>query len=580
MKDIIVDLFAGGGGASTGIEAALGRPVDLAINHSLTALAVHEANHPLTQHLVTDVFDVDPRTIVKKGQRVGLLWASPDCTHFSVAKGGKPRKQNIRSLAEVVVQWADVLGPSRRPQVIAVENVREFLSWGPLYPDKTWRHGKTREVRHAHELPTGAAGWLDVSNTPIPERAGELWDRWRTRLELLGYVVDWRVLDASEYGAPTKRKRLFIIARCDGQPITWPAKTHGPGKLAFRSAAECIDWSIPTPSIFERKKPLAQKTLARIAAGIRRFVIETADPFIVKVNHGGAEHRTSSIHEPLSTVTASRRGHAVVSPTMVTIDHSGFGGRGSTSARAPLPTITTKNRHVLVTPFIANQNHSRKRNPADNGTAIDAPLRTILAGGNHRALVAPTLIQTGYGERPGQRPRTLDLHEPMGTAVAGGVKQALVTAFLAKHYTGVVGSGMHERVSTVTTKDHHSLVTATLGGERDHAGEVRAFLAAYYGSGDVGQDLRDPLRTVVTKARFGLVTVGGVDHVITDIGMRMLEPEELLRAQFGKFASEYDMSAASSKADKVRLIGNSVCPEVAEAVVKANLSPSKRRVAA
>lgn len=553
MRDIIVDLFAGGGGASTGIEAALGRPVDLAINHSLTALAVHEANHPLTKHLVTDVFDVDPRTVVKKDQRVGLLWASPDCTHFSVAKGGKPRKQNIRSLAEVVVQWADALGPKRRPQVIVVENVREFLTWGPL----------------------------DENGHPLVARSGELWERWKMRLELLGYVVDWRVLDASEYGAPTKRKRLFIIARCDGQPITWPAKTHGPGKRAFRSAAECIDWSIPTPSIFERKKPLAQKTMARIAAGIRRFVIETADPFIVKVNHGGAEHRTSSIHEPLSTVTASRRGHAVVSPTMVTIDHSGgFGGRGSTSARAPLPTITTKNRHVLVTPFIANQNHSRKRNPADNGTAIDAPLRTILAGGNHRALVAPTLIQTGYGERPGQRPRTLDLHEPMGTAVAGGVKQALVTAFLAKHYTGVVGSGMHERVSTVTTKDHHSLVTATLGGERDHAGEVRAFLAAYYGSGDVGQDLRDPLRTVVTKARFGLVTVGGVDHVITDIGMRMLEPEELLRAQFGKFASEYDMSAASSKADKVRLIGNSVCPEVAEAVVKANLSPSKRRVAA
>lgn len=453
MRDIIVDLFAGGGGASTGIEAALGRPVDLAINHSLTALAVHEANHPLTKHLVTDVFDVDPRTVVKKDERVGLLWASPDCTHFSVAKGGKPRKQNIRSLAEVVVQWADALGPKRRPQVIVVENVREFLTWGPL----------------------------DENGHPLVARSGELWERWKMRLELLGYVVDWRVLDASEYGAPTKRKRLFIIARCDGQPITWPAKTHGPGKRAFRSAAECIDWSIPTPSIFERKKPLATKTLARIAAGIQRFVIETADPFIVKVNH---------------------------------------------------------------------------------------------------APVAPTLVQTGYGERPGQRPRWLDLHEPMGTAVAGGVKQALVTAFLAKHYGGVVGTGMNERVSTVTTKDHHSLVTATLGGERDHAGEVRAFLAAYYGSGDIGQDLRDPLRTVVTKARFGLVTVGGVDHVITDIGMRMLEPEELLRAQFGKFASEYDLSAASSKADKVRLIGNSVCPEVAEAVVKANLSPSKRRAAA
>lgn len=487
---LIVDLFAGGGGASTGIEAALDRPVSVAVNHSATALAVHRVNHPRTMHLVTDVFEVDPRTAVR-GRRVDVLWASPDCTHFSVAKGGKPRAQGIRSLAEVVVTWAQQV----KPRVIFVENVREFLTWGPL----------------------------DAEGYPVKERAGELFERWRVRLELLGYVVDWRVLDASAYGAPTRRKRLFIVARCDGRPVVWPSPTHGPGLAPYHTAAECIDWSIPCPSIFERKRPLAAKTLARIAAGIRRFVLETPAPFIVKVNHGGAESRVEAIDRPLTTVTAARRGHA---------------------------------------------------------------------------LVAPTLVQTGYGERRGQRPRSLDLREPLGTVVAGGAKHALVTAFLAKHFGGVVGTPMGARVSTVTARDHHSLVTSTLvklrgechgadvtepmptitaGGT--HIAEVRAFLAAYYGS-DAGQALDEPLRTLVTRDRFGIVMVEGVEHVITDIGMRMLEPHELLRAQFGRFAEGYDLSAATSKAAKVRLIGNSVCPEVAEALVRANAATHHSQEAA
>jgi DNA (cytosine-5)-methyltransferase 1 len=443
---LVIDLFAGGGGASTGLEAALGRSVSVAINHSPTAIAVHEANHPATKHYTTDVFEVDPR-IATSGKKVDVLWASPDCTHFSVAKGGKPRKQNIRSLAEVVVQWAQAVKPTR----IFVENVREFLGWGPL----------------------------DRNGFPIKERAGELFLRWKVRLELLGYTIDWRVLDASEHGAPTKRKRLFFVARCDGKPVSWPAPTHGPGLLPFHTAAECIDWSLPCPSIFGRKKSLAKKTLARIAAGIQRFVVE-AHPFVVRL------------------------------------------------------------------------------------------------GGE---LSAPTLVQTGYGERPGQRARYLDLHEPIGTLVAGGVKHALVSAFLAKHFGGVVGTDVRERVSTVTTRDHHSLVTATLD-TGDRRAEVRAFLAAYYGSGDVGQALAEPLRTVVTRDRFGLVTVEGVEHVITDIGMRMLEPHELLRAQFGRFAEGYDLSAAKTKSAKVWLIGNSVAPECAEAVVRANLGEQCAREAA
>lgn len=469
---LIVDLFAGGGGASTGLEAALGRHVAVAINHSATALAVHEANHPATKHMTADVFEVDPLKATG-GRQVDVLWASPDCTHFSVAKGGKPRSQGIRSLAEVVIQWAQAVCPS----VIFTENVREFLTWGPLDPE----------------------------GYPIKERAGELFNRWRVRLELLGYTVEWKVLDASDYGAPTRRKRLFIVARCDGKPITWPEQTHGPGRKPYRTAAECIDWSIPCPSIFERKRPLATKTLARIAAGIRRFVLETADPFIITIDNASSGPAASSVRAPLGTVIASNPRHA---------------------------------------------------------------------------LVAPTLVQTGYGEREGQRPRALELKQPLGTLVAGGVKHALVSAFLAKHFGGVVGTGMGDRVSTVTTRDHHALVTADLGGRSDHRQDVRAFLAAYYGSGDVGQDLREPLRTVVTKDRFGLVTINGEEHAITDIGMRMLRPHELLRAQFGRFAEGYDLSAATTDSAKVRLIGNSVAPECAEALVRANVPSARARRAA
>ncbi len=460
---LVIDLFAGGGGASTGLEAALGRIVNVAINHNPIALAVHEANHPATEHLTADVFEVNP-VIATAGHKVDVLWASPDCTHFSVAKGGKPKSKNIRSLAEVVVQWASAV----KPRLIFVENVREFLTWGPL----------------------------DDEGFPIKARAGELFNRWRVRLELLGYTVEWKVLDASEHGAPTKRKRLFVVARCDGKPITWPSPTHGPGLLPFHTAAECIDWSIPCPSIFERKKPLAKKTLQRIASGIRRFVIEAARPFIIPVNHGGGETRCEDLDAPLSAVTAARRGHA---------------------------------------------------------------------------LVAPTLIQTGYGERKGQAPRVLDLHEPLGTIMAGGAKHALVSAFLAKHYGGVVGQPLGQPIGTVTTQDHHSLVTARLD-EGDHQQEVRAFLAAYYGSGSglTGHAMDVPLPTVTTLPRFGLVMVNGIEHVITDIGMRMLQPHELLRAQFGRFAAGYDISAAKTSSAQVRLIGNSVCPELAEAVVRAN----------
>lgn len=459
---LIVDLFAGGGGASTGIEAALGRPVDLAINHSAVALAVHEANHPRTRHLTADLFEVDPR-VATRGRRVDVLWASPDCTHHSRAKGGKPRSQKIRSLAHVVVEWARAV----RPRVIFVENVQEFLEWGPL----------------------------DEDGHPIKSRKGESFGFWRGALELLGYRVEHRILDASLYGAPTRRRRLFIVARCDGEAITWPEPTHGPGRLPLRTAAECIDWSLPCPSIFERKRPLAEKTLWRIAQGIKRYVLDNPQPFIVR--HDGERW-------------------------------------------------------------------------------------------------APTLVQTGYGERPGQAARALDLHEPLGTVVACGQKHALAYALL-KHYGGVVGQPLEAPTSTITATDHHGLAAVTLAKFRGtdpsqpgscpvdaplptisaggvHVAEVRAFITAYYGNDATGgQSAREPLRTITAKHRLGLVTVADVDFQIVDIGMRMLQPHELLKAQFGGFAAGYDLSAARTKAAQIRLIGNSVCPDVVEALVRANL---------
>ena len=437
---LVVDLFAGGGGASAGIEEALGRPIDIAINHDPIALAVHRANHPHTQHLTADIWEVRPEEACQ-GRPVDVLWASPDCTHFSAAKGDVPRRQDIRSLAWVVIRWAKAV----QPKAIFLENVTEFQGWGPLGED-----GK-----------------------PDKDRMGQTFKRWSSTLSGLGYTVDWRVLDASEYGTPTKRKRLFLVARRDGAAVSWPVKTHGKGLLPLKSAAGCIDWTIPAPSIFGRERPLAEKTLARIALGIKRYVLEDPDPFIV---------------------------------------------------------------------------------------------------GNH----APTLIQTGWGERKGQRPRYLDIHAPLGTVPAGGVKHALVSAFLAKHFGGVVGTDMRKPTSTITAKDHHSAVTAALEPAGEAGGkvaEVRAFLTAFYGSDGApgkGQGMKAPLRTITSKGRLGLVTVAGEDYQIVDIGMRMLEPHELLAAQFGRFAQSYDMERAKTKTAKTRLIGNSVCPEMASAIVTAN----------
>lgn len=504
---IVVDCFAGGGGTSLGIRWATGRDPDIAINHDPEAIAMHKANHRNTQHLCGDIFDVDPRGACK-GRHVALLWLSPDCTFHSVARGGKPfrdpkKAEGRRGLAWVVGRWAREV----QPDVIMLENVLEFADWGPL-DEETGRPDKSRR--------------------------GLTFRRWWGELEAAGYRVEMRRLRACDYGAPTTRKRLFIIARRDGKQIVWPEPTHGPGtSQPYRTAAECIDWSIPTVSIFATReegrahgvnRPLVEKTMARIGRGIWKYVIGAAEAFVVPVKSwGGGGNDPRSLDQPLRTVTTSKRGEY--------------------------------------------------------------------------ALVAPSLVQTGYGERPGQTPRALDIHTPLGTSVAGGVKHALVAAFLAKHYGGPresTGLPLAGPMATVTTQDHHALVAAhmlklkgtcldgqpmtapapTICAGGTHLAEVRAFLVKYYQGGSPGASLREPMPTSTTHDRFGLVTVAGVDYQIVDIAMRMLAARELFRAN--SFPDDYKIDPVVdgkplTKTAQIRMCGNCVPPVMSEALVKANV---------
>lgn len=463
---MIVDLFAGGGGASLGIEWALGRSPDVAVNHDPEAVAMHTANHPRTRHLCGDVWDVRPEEVTA-GQPIDLLWLSPDCTYFSKSRGAAPFRDKKaarcrRGLAFVAVRYA----ASRvAPRIICLENVEEFQDWGPLGTD----------------------------GRPDKGRKGLSFRRFVGRLRGCGYVVEWRELRACDYGAPTIRKRLFLIARRDGAPIIWPQATHGPKTARpFRAAAECIDWSIVCPSIFERSKPLAEPTLRRVARGLKRFVLESDAPFIV----------------PRSPITSAHLQHS------------------------------------------------------------------------------------GNGERVGQDPRVYDLKKPLGTIMAEGVKHALVQAFLARHYSGHGndGTSLHRPISTITARDHHSLVTAKMA-HGSHSPDVRAFLTRYNGTGD-GTKLQLSLGTVTAKDRFGLVVVEGLEYEITDIGLRMLQPRELFRAQ--GFPDSYVIDplvekvtrrgkrsrARLSKTSQVRMCGNSVSPFMSRAIVAANLQQLELRGAA
>ncbi|EKH2048461.1 DNA cytosine methyltransferase [Salmonella enterica] len=628
MRGLIVDNFAGGGGASTGIELAIGRSVDIAINHDENAIAMHSTNHPDTQHYCESVFDVDPDAACG-GLPVTLAWFSPDCRHFSKAKGAKPVKKEIRGLAWITLRW----GLKKKPRAMMLENVEEFRTWGPLL----------REIPSVspedHLLDEFIGPPEPVEQRPDPARVGETFNAFVAMLTTgisashpalaeccdflgldlngeeaarlvagLGYTLEYRELRACDYGAPTIRKRFFMVMRCDGLPVRWPQPTHGDPKseevtngklLPWRTAAECIDWSLPCPSIFDRPKPLAENTLKRIARGIQRFVLENATPFIVKCNHTTTKgkydcFRGQCLDDPLQTITKSP-GYAVVTPHVTPFIAGNGGSEYQAKPRTinkPAHTILKQSRACLVTPVIARQFGNSV------GHAVNEPSATITAGGGGKSqLVVPTLIQMGYGERPGQSPRVLKLENPLGTVVAGGGKFAAVSAFLAKHYGGNYtgpGVGLDEPTHSVTTVDHHAVVTShlvhlrgfckdgqkvdqplptiTAGGQ--HVGEVRAFLMKYYGNEKSGVSLDEPLGTVTTNDRFGLVTVEGIEYQIVDIGMRMLQPHELYKAQGFPdwYIIDQDYRGVKYAKDKqVARCGNAVPPPFAEALVRANL---------
>lgn len=622
-NELVIDSFAGGGGASIGIARALGRCPDIAINHSVEAIEMHRANHPATRHFREDVFRVNPLAATD-GRPVGLLWASPDCKHFSRAKGGKPVSKKVRGLAWVVVTWAKLVCP----RVIILENVREFEDWGPLVP--CWACGKCEWKGTEGQVALARGGKRAcprcnsrrVAQTeeelPDPDRKGVTFRQFVGRLRGLGYAVQWKSLNAADYGAPTHRRRLFLVARNDGRPIAWPEPTHGdPKKIGrdlfsgdlkpWRAAAECIDWSIPCPSIFltrdEAKawgkangcappqRPLAEATLKRIALGIKRYVLENPNPFIVTNTTGNPP---SPVSDPLKTVT-SRGNQFLCTPTIVPVRSHGGGGNGPGSVEDPLRTITCTKRgeFAVVAPIIAQLAHGEGSDGRGRGLRANEPtepLGTIHAGGGNFAIIAPTLVQTGYGERDGQDPRCLDIESPLGTVVAGGAKHAVVAAFLAKHYGGVVGHTPDRPIGTVTAIDHHSVVAANLvhlnHGDKtcsaadepmravvasgNHAALVYSFLMKYHGNGGQWSHPAAPLGTVDTTDRMGLVTVtiGGQSYAIVEIGMRMLRPMELALCQ----GFPRSVILTGTQGDQVERIGNSVSPDMAEAMVLANYS--------
>lgn len=599
--ELIVDLFAGGGGASCGIEMALGRQVDVAVNHDEAAVAMHEANHPQTRHHHSDVFEVCPHEVTG-GRPVGLMWMSPDCTFHSKARGSKPirdREKRRRALAWVGIRWAG----QARPRVIILENVEEFADWGPLVARRCQKAGGVVRTDGTVAAPGERVPMDDQQLVPDPARRGETFRQWVRALEGLGYAVEWRELRACDYGAPTIRKRLFVIARCDGQPIVWPEPTHGDpeseavarGELQpYRTAAECIDWSEPMCSIFATpeeakawakahgkhspKRPLAEATMRRIARGVMRYVVENPEPFVMPLTHHG-KRRPHPVGEL-----------AVIAPTLA---QTGYGERDGQQPRAldieaPLGTVVGSQKHALVTA------HIQRDFGQSVGHDVAEPMGTITAGSNgHAALVSAFLAQNNAGFYDGHG-RGLD--EPNGTICASGSHQSLVAATLAKLRGTSSDAPVDGPLHTISTGGNHALVAAhlthnytsnTRGGEGDlerpiktitsgqHAALVAAFLTKYYGTA-TGQAADAPLDTATTTDRFGLVTVTveGQTFVVTDVCLRMLQPRELYNAN--GFPPHYVIDVGPegrplTKTEQVQMCGNAVPPDFAAALARVNV---------
>lgn len=571
FEKIIVDNFAGGGGASTGIELACGRPVTIAINHDPDAILLHKTNHPYTEHLQASVWDVDPEQVAR-GRKVGLAWFSPDCKHFSKAKGAALVDRNIRGLAWIVLRWAGTV----RPDVIMLENVEEFQTWGPV------RKGK-----------------------PVKSKAGQTFRQWKKQLTDLGYVIEHKELVAADYGAPTTRKRFVLVARCDGKPIVWPERTHAPrnspevqaGKLKpWRSAAEIIDWSIPGYSIFQSKevikqkygvtvvRPLAENTLRRVIRGVDKFTLKSGEPFIVQQKFQNA---AQDIGKPLTTVTAvgaHELCEPLLAPYLAECNHAGGGHIADVGE--PYKTITAKHTGGVVAPVLIQYHTEQTENVRANG--LEEPINTVDAS-NRYGFVSANLVEYYGNGNP------LDIREPMHTATSHD-REGLVAVHIQKYFSGVIGAKAEDPLPTVTAVDHNSICAAQI---------------AEFKGADIGQDCRKPLRTITASAgEFAVVRVtlrqtgdmgywpqvrnllnrfcgydladneclvlmiGGVGYYIADITLRMLTPRELYNAM--GFPPDYQIERdylgnAYPKSKQVARCGNAVCPPLAEAMVRANL---------
>lgn len=612
LDEIIVDNFAGGGGASTGIELATGRVVDIAINHDPDAILMHRTNHPHTMHYQASVWDVDPVEVCR-GRPVGLAWFSPDCKHFSKAKGGKPVDKNIRGLAWIVLRWAGTV----RPRVIILENVEEFQTWGP--------------VRRGH---------------PVKSKTGQTFRQWLGQLEALGYTVEWRELVAADYGAPTTRKRFFLIARSDERPIVWPEPTHAPAdsqevkagtKKPWRSAAEIIDWNLPTPSIFATKeevrerygvaavRPLARNTMRRVARGVDKFVIRSASPFLVIVNHAG-EFRGQGLAEPIQTITA-KHGYGVASPVMAPLTMHNNQNAVGTSITDPVNTITgtgAGGHQMLITPTLAAIGQT---GGGDRCRSMEEPTHTQVSKAEE-CVVCPAMIQ--YHTEQTERVRgqgvtdpimTIDASNRYGLAAATLTKyyngdhnqdaaaplhtittrdrEGVTVANLSKFYGGVVGAAASDPLPTVTAVDHNALQTAhmvkmkgtNLGGQAQDplqtitaGGGHHGVVATRIVKAEPGADLQNwpKIRAALNEfcdyhledTEVILFSIGGAWYFMADIGLRMLTPRELYWAN--GFPDDYKIDRDYTgkeygKTKQVARCGNAVPPPFATALVRANL---------
>ena len=544
-EEKIVDSFAGGGGASTGIELATGRVVDIAINHDPDAILMHKTNHPHTVHYQASVWDVDPLEVTG-GSLVGLLWASPDCKHFSKAKGGKPVDKNIRGLAWIVLRWAGTV----RPRVVILENVEEFQTWGP--------------VRRGH---------------PVKAKAGQTFRRFIDQLEGLGYQVEYRELAACDFGAPTSRKRFFLMARSDGKPIVWPEPTHAPAdspevlagkKLPWRSAAEIIDWSLPCPSIFDTReeirekyglsaqRPLRPNTMRRVARGVDKFVVKSANPFLVVVNHAG-EFRGQEIEDPLQTITA-KHGYGVVSPAMVPWTVTNTTNSTGHPVNEPIDTARTGGGGGQMFLGASLIQYHTEQSEHVRGQEITGPIMTIDAA-NRYGLTAASLVKYYGSDQHGQ-----NIQDPLHTVTAKD-REGLTTAHLVKMKGTNLGGPATEPVQTITAGGgHHGVVTTQItraepGADLRHWPEIRELLNTYCGY-DLGPE------DVI------LFQIGGAWYFMADIGLRMLTPRELYRAN--GFPDDYKIERdytgqTYGKSKQVARCGNAVPPPFATALVRANL---------